>query len=152
MSREFLVKNQKETGELAKILAQEIKKKSLRIKRALIIGLQGDLGSGKTTFIKALAKGLGIKKRLTSPTFILMKKYKIPNHRLRIADYLFHIDCYRIKDYKDILALDFKEIISNPKNIVVIEWAEKVRKTLPKNTIWIKFKVISERERKIKVL
>jgi tRNA threonylcarbamoyladenosine biosynthesis protein TsaE len=94
-----------------------------------------------TTFIKAFAKGLGIKKRLTSPTFVLMKNYRN----------FYHIDCYRIKSYKDILGLDFQEIISNPKNIILIEWAEKVKKILPKDVIWIKFKIISEKEREIKI-
>lgn len=139
--REFFVKNQRETNRLAKILAQEIVKKSLKNKTALIIGLEGELGSGKTTFIKAFAKGLGIKKRLTSPTFVLMKNYRN----------FYHIDCYRIKNYKDVLALDFKEIISNPKNIVTIEWAEKIKKILPKNIIWLKFKTISDKEREIKI-
>lgn len=141
MVRKFFVRNQRETNRLAKILAQEIVKKSLKNKTALIIGLEGELGSGKTTFIKAFAKGLGIKKRLTSPTFVLMKNYRN----------FYHIDCYRIKSYKDILGLDFKEIISNAKNIVLIEWAEKIRKILPKDTIWIKFKIISDKEREIKI-
>lgn len=141
MTRDFFTRNQRETNRLAKILAQEIVKKSLKTKTALIIGLEGELGSGKTTFIKAFAKGLGIKKRLTSPTFVLMKNYRN----------FYHIDCYRIKSYKDILALDFEEIISNPKNIILIEWAEKVKKILPKETIWLKFEIVSNNERKIAV-
>jgi len=132
MRQEFLTKNVNETRKVAKLLAQEIK-------NGVVIGLVGELGAGKTTFIQAFAKGLGIKDKLTSPTFVLMKKYRN----------LYHIDCYRISSYKDILALDFKEIISNPKNIVVIEWAEKIKKILPKNTIWLKFKVVSNNERKI---
>lgn len=132
---EFFIKNEKETRKIAKILAQEI----LKSKKGIIIGLEGELGSGKTTFIKAFAKGLGIKRRLTSPTFVLMKKYKN----------FYHFDCYRIKDYKDILELDFKEIISNPKNIIVIEWAEKIKKILPKHTIWLKFNIVSEKERRV---
>lgn len=139
--REFLTRSSLETGKLAKILAEEIIKKPLKIKGALIIGLEGELGSGKTTFIKSFAKGLGIKKRLTSPTFVLMKKYKN----------FYHIDCYRIKNFKDILDLDFQEIISNSKNIVVIEWAEKIKKVLPQDTIWIKFKVINNKQRKIEI-
>lgn len=138
---QFLTKSQRQTNKLAKILAQEIIRKPLNEKNALVIGLEGELGSGKTTFIKGFAKGLGIRKKLTSPTFVLMKKYKN----------LYHIDCYRIKSYKDILALDFKEIIFNPKNIIVVEWAEKIRKILPRDKIWIKFEIISNKEREIKI-
>lgn len=133
----FLTKNQRETSKLAKILAEEIIKAKPKTKNALIFGLVGELGAGKTTFIQAFAKGLRIKRRLTSPSFVLMKNYKN----------FYHIDCYRIKSPKGILALDFKEIISNPKNIIMIEWAEKIKSILPRNTIWLRFKILSEKER-----
>ncbi len=139
--KQFLTKSQRQTNKLAEILAQEIIRKPLNEKNALVIGLEGELGSGKTTFIKGFAKGLGIRKKLTSPTFVLMREYKN----------LYHIDCYRIKSYKDILALDFKEIISNPQNTVLIEWAEKIKQILPKNRIWIKFKIITDNKRKITI-
>ena len=135
MTQEFFVKKISETRKIARLLAQEV----LKSKKRLIIGLEGELGAGKTTFIQAFAKGLGIGNKITSPTFVLIKKYRN----------FYHIDCYRIKTYKDILSLDFLEIISNPKNIILIEWAEKIRKILPKNKIWIKFKIISNKERKI---
>lgn len=136
---EIITKNERETKKVAKLLAQELIKKPLKTKEALIIGLEGELGSGKTRFVQGFAKGLGIRKRLTSPTFVLMKKYKN----------LYHLDCYRLNKPKDLLDLDFKEIISNPKNIVLIEWAEKIKRILPRDTVWIKFKIISDRERKI---
>lgn len=138
---EFITKNEKETRGVARILAQEIIKKPLKIKHALIIGLQGELGAGKTTFVQAFAKGLGIKNKITSPTFVLIKKY----------GNFYHIDCYRMKSYKDILGLDFEEIALNPKNIILIEWAERIKKIL-KDAIWIKFEIISEGERKISIL
>jgi len=138
----FFTKNEKETSKLAKILAKEVSKIISKRKNALVVGLEGDLGAGKTTFIKAFAKGMGIKRRLTSPTFVLLKKYKN----------LYHIDCYRIKNSQDISALDFEEIISTPRNIVLIEWAEKIKKILPKDKIWIKFKIVSDKKRIIKFL
>ena len=152
----FLTETPKQTSELAKILAKEIIKSKSKIKKVLIFGLVGELGAGKTTFIQAFAKGLGIKGRLTSPSFVILKKYKIPfkptsNFQQPISN-LYHIDCYRIKDAEDILALDFKEIISTPKNIILIEWAEKIRKILPKGTIWIKFKILGENKREIKLI
>ena len=140
--RVFFLKNERETNKFAKILAEEVIRQPLKNKQALVIGLEGELGSGKTTLIKAFAKGLGIKKRLTSPTFVLMKRY----------NNFYHFDCYRVKGPKDILELDFKEIISNPKNIIVIEWAEKIKSILPKDKIWIHFKIISNKEREIRIL
>jgi tRNA threonylcarbamoyladenosine biosynthesis protein TsaE len=159
MMERFLSRGQKETSKLAKILAkvcladsafvaeatsakEAAKRRRKILNQALVFGLVGELGSGKTTFIKGFAKGLGIKKRLTSPTFVLLKKHKN----------FYHIDCYRIKNPKDILDLDFLEIVSNPKNIIIIEWAERVKKILPKDTIWIKFKIISPKQREIKLL
>jgi tRNA threonylcarbamoyladenosine biosynthesis protein TsaE len=133
----FFTKNEKETQKLAQILAKEILNTPKKMKNALVFGLEGNLGAGKTTFIQAFAKETGVKRRLTSPTFVLMKKY----------NNLYHLDCYRIKDSQDVLAMDFKEIIANPKNIVLIEWAEKIRKILPKNKIWIKFKILGRKER-----
>lgn len=139
---QFLTQNKKQTENLAKMLAKEILKYKNTKKNSLVFGLIGNLGAGKTTFIQAFAKGLGIKSRLTSPTFVLMKVY----------GNLYHIDCYRIKDYKDILALDFGDIVSNPKNIILIEWAERIKKILPKDTVWIKFTITGKTSRKIKVL
>jgi tRNA threonylcarbamoyladenosine biosynthesis protein TsaE len=148
----FLTKSPRETGKLAKILAKEvIKSKKVypeRNRGALIFGLVGELGAGKTTFIQGFASGAGVKRRLTSPSFVLMKKYRA----LSAHKDLYHIDCYRIKNPKDILALDFKEIISIPKNIVLIEWAEKIRKILPKGAIWIRFKILGEKKREIKLI
>ena len=138
----MITKNERETKKVARILAQEIVKKPLGTKDAVVIGLQGELGSGKTRFVQGFAKGFGIKSRLTSPTFVLMKKYKN----------LYHIDCYRLNKPKDLLDLDFKEIIDDPQNIVVVEWAEKVRSILPRDVIWIKFEIMNQNKRKIKIL
>ncbi|HNU96865.1 MAG TPA: tRNA (adenosine(37)-N6)-threonylcarbamoyltransferase complex ATPase subunit type 1 TsaE [Candidatus Portnoybacteria bacterium] len=137
----FLVQNKKQTENLAKMLAKEILKYKNNKKQALVFGFVGNLGAGKTTFIQSFTKGLGIRGRLTSPTFVLMKKY----------GNLYHLDCYRIKDHKDVLALDFAEIINEPKNIIAIEWAEKIKKVLPKDTIWIKFKILPNNKRKIEI-
>jgi len=138
---QFLVQNKKQTEDLAKMLASEILKHKNNKKQALVFGFVGNLGAGKTTFIQSFAKGLGIRSRLTSPTFVLMKKY----------NNLYHLDCYRIKDFKDILALDFAEIVNDFKNIIVIEWAEKIKKILPKDTVWIKFKILPQNKRKITI-
>jgi len=136
--KEVIIQSAKEMQKVGKYLANEISKEILDNKKAIVIGLEGDLGSGKTTFVQGIAKGLGIKEKITSPTFVIMKKY----------DFLYHIDCYRIKS-KDLLELDFKEIIKQSGNIVVIEWAERIKKVLPKDVIWMKFEYLDKDKRKI---
>ncbi len=145
----MITKNEQETKKAARLLAREIIKKPLKTKGAIIIGLEGELGSGKTRFVQGFAGGLGIHQRLTSPTFVLLKRYAISYKQYAS---LYHIDCYRFNKPKELLSLDFKEIISNPQNIVIIEWAEKMRAILPKDVIWVKFKVVGEKERRIKIL
>ncbi len=145
-----LTKSEAQTKKVAKLLAKEVILKPLKIKNALVFGLRGELGSGKTKFTQAFAKGLGIKRRLTSPTFVLIKRYKISTFKSSLKfHHLYHLDCYRLNKPKELLELDFKEIINDSKNILLIEWAEKVKKILPKNTIWIKFKIVNLKERKI---
>ncbi len=137
---EIIINNAQEMQKMGNDLAEKILKKNKN--KALIIGLEGELGSGKTTFIQGLAKGLGIEELITSPTFVIMKKYDFSKGKL------YHIDCYRI-DLKDLIELDFKEIINNPENIVVIEWAEKIKDILPNNTIWMKFEYLNKDKRKV---
>lgn len=139
-------KSPSETKKLAEALAKGILEQETKSKKAIVIGLTGQLGSGKTTFLQGFAKGLGVKEKILSPTFILMKKFQIPKSKT-----FYHIDCYRLEKPEEILALGFKEIISNPGNIVAIEWTERIRKILPKNTFWLKFEFINKNKRKIKL-
>jgi len=140
--------------------AEKFARKILREKpkkSALVIGLIGELGSGKTTFLQGFAKGLAIREKVLSPTFIIYRKIQIPKSKCQIKSktqnqnfyFFYHFDCYRIENPKELLSLGFAEIISNPKNIVAIEWADKIKKILPTNTIWIKFEFIDEKTRKI---
>lgn len=101
-----------------------------------ILALDGNLGAGKTTFVKGIAKGLGIKKNICSPTFVIMNQYSLKNKAIK---YLYHLDAYRLKSKKDLENIAFFDIINNPENIVVIEWANKIKKYLPKKIINIKF-------------
>lgn len=102
----------------------------------MVFALKGDLGSGKTTFVQGFLRGLGIKSKITSPTFLIFKRFKVNNLRFKNA---YHIDCYRIKKSKELLDLGLKEILNLSQNIVLIEWSEKIRRALPSNAIWIKF-------------
>jgi tRNA threonylcarbamoyladenosine biosynthesis protein TsaE len=135
-----------ETSKGAEI-AKNILKRS-PTKKVIVLGLIGDLGGGKTTFLQGFAKGLGIKEKILSPTFIIMRRFRICANSRKFADF-YHIDCYRIQRPKEILELGFKEIISNSKNLVAIEWAGRIRKILPKNVLILKFEFINRNTRKI---
>ena len=113
-----------------------------------IFALYGDLGSGKTTFVQGLAKGLGIKRPIISPTFVIIRTYKIAYKNLK---FFYHIDLYRTESERDIEGLGIEEIVNDPQNIVAIEWAEKMGRFLPRKRIDIRFAYLSESKRRITV-
>jgi len=134
---EFITNSAKETKKLAAKLIKDFI--GAKRKNALVFGLSGELGAGKTTFIQGLAKALGVKERILSPTFVIMKHF----------NNFYHIDCYRIDKPAELKELGLEEVLKNPKNLVMIEWAEKVRKILPKEIIWLEFEHLGEDRRKI---
>jgi len=153
MRVKYLTTAPRQTKRLGEILAKEVLKTKLK-KGALIIGLKGDLGGGKTTFLQGFAKGLGIKEKILSPTFVILKKFSISKERraggVQFSNF-YHIDCYRVEKPKEILDLGFKEIISNPENIVTIEWADRIDKILPEKTIIVNFEFVDQKTRKITI-
>ena len=92
-----------------------------------VIELLGDVGAGKTTFTRGLAEGLGIRENITSPSFTISKSYAIPGGKT-----LVHYDFYRLPD-PGLMAEDLEESITNPNNIVIVEWADSVSDLLPNN-------------------
>ena len=103
--------------------------------RGGLLALKGNLGSGKTTFIKGLARGLGIKEKITSPTFVLFKIY---NTKKPGVKKLIHADCYRISA-SELKHTGIMDWLDDPGALIAIEWSEKL-KHLPKNTLVIQFK------------
>jgi len=115
---------------------------------ALVVGLYGDLGSGKTTFTQAIAKIFNIKEDVTSPTFVIEKIYTINDKKFKK---LIHIDAYRLDSAKELSALDWERTLGDSKNIIFIEWPKRVIEVLPKNHAKIFFKFLSENEREIEI-
>ncbi|MCL5784634.1 MAG: tRNA (adenosine(37)-N6)-threonylcarbamoyltransferase complex ATPase subunit type 1 TsaE [Patescibacteria group bacterium] len=113
-----------------------------------IFALFGPLGAGKTTFVQGFGQELGIKERLISPTFTLIREHSLPHHP---QGKLYHIDLYRLEQVNKIEELGLTEIFNNPHNIVLIEWAEKIDKLLPAHAVRIKFKTLSESQREIEI-
>ncbi len=142
----YITKNSLQTKKIGEKLAKKILKEGPKKKSAQVLALSGELGGGKTTFLQGFAKGLNIKKRILSPTFVIMKSFKLDSSNF---DNFYHLDCYRIKRAKELFALGFDKILSNSKNIVAIEWAERIQKLLPKDARLITFKLYNKKERKI---
>jgi len=107
---------------------------STKIKAGGVLCLEGDLGAGKTTFTQGLLKGLGCEGPFTSPTFVLMKKYK---------ENIYHLDAYRI-DETSLDDLGWEELITDLKNIIIVEWSERIKNKIPKNANWIKFEWVDQ--------
>ncbi|MDD5617743.1 MAG: tRNA (adenosine(37)-N6)-threonylcarbamoyltransferase complex ATPase subunit type 1 TsaE [Candidatus Omnitrophica bacterium] len=135
-----------DTINLAKKIARSLSKGS-------VVGLFGDLGSGKTTFVKGLAKGLGLTARINSPSFVILKVYslKIKISKNKTAASLYHFDLYRLKSLKELEDTGFEDFV-NDNGISIIEWADKAGKLLPKDYLKIKIRVKNENSRIIDII
>lgn len=132
----YTTNSAKETQILAQKLAKEFS--------ARIFLLTGELGTGKTTFIQGFAKALGIRNKIISPTFVLVRQYPIPNTQKT----LYHIDLYRLENNTEFQQLGLCEILANPNNIVLIEWAEKLN-ILSKGAVKISIEKGVDNQRRI---
>ena len=105
------------------------KKLSAKLNGGDILLLSGELGAGKTSLVKGIAKGLGIKHEITSPTFTLMNIYEVKSLKSKVKS-LVHIDTYRLKDEKELLEIGVEDYLGKPNTICVIEWPEKISNLL----------------------
>ena len=135
----MIVSNEKETRDIANKISGSIKGTNL------VLCLNGDLGSGKTTFTRYLIRSLQnnrLANEIPSPTFTL----------LQIYDYqlgqIYHYDFYRLDKIEELFELNFSESLSD--NICIIEWSNKFKKALPANRVEIDFEIISNNSRKLK--
>ena len=115
--------------------------------KPLIIALSGNLGAGKTVFVQGFAQGLKITEKIISPTFVLIREHKVPNTR----QILYHIDLYRLEENAEVKELGIEDLLKNSENIVIIEWADKIKNLLPRNTIYINIEKLEGDLRKITI-
>ncbi len=102
---------------------------------ATVVALSGELGAGKTTLTQAIARELGIVERLVSPTFVIMKLYPIVGHAWK---QLVHIDAYRLNTTEELRKLGWTTLLSDPDNLILIEWPEKVPEAVPERATQVK--------------
>lgn len=131
--------NLEETKNIAQALADGFK-------GGEVVGLIGDLGAGKTTFVQFLALALGVKEKVNSPTFVLMKVYNTSNDKIKK---LIHVDAYRLNHSDELKNIGLTEYFNKPDCLVVIEWADKVKDLLPKSALLLNFKEGTEDSQRI---
>lgn len=125
---------------------------------ATVVGLYGDLGAGKTTFVQAVAKALGITETVNSPTFLIVKSYKLPFSPSTSLEgeagrgcfkTVVHVDAYRLKSSEELRKLHFSELLADPRNLILVEWADRVADILPKDHTQLHFEFVDDQTRKI---
>lgn len=112
--------------------------------QATVVALSGELGAGKTTFVKAAAKALGVSELVVSPTFVLMKRYDLTNQKFA---HLIHIDAYRMKGVAELSGLNWNALIKDPENLILIEWPERVVGAIPSDAHQISLKTKDQNTR-----
>ena len=120
-------------------IAEEVLSLCVGKDSAQIIGLSGDLGAGKTAFVKELAKLLNVSHEITSPTFVIMKSYPIPKSSPITQQFktLSHIDAYRIESDDEMRVLGFAELVKDQTQLVCIEWPEKIQNLIPSHVLTV---------------
>lgn len=129
-----------ETIELARKFAK-------KLRGGEILALTGELGGGKTTFVKGLAEELKVADTITSPTFVMLKSYPAKIGKKNIE--FVHVDAYRVETIEDIKSVGIEDYLNRDDVVLAIEWAEKIRKILPPKTINIEFQAIDKNSREI---
>jgi tRNA threonylcarbamoyladenosine biosynthesis protein TsaE len=143
----IISKSADQTKDIAKRIARFLQNRGVVFK-ATIVGLRGELGGGKTTFIQGFISALGVKEKILSPTFVIMKNFELKNKCFRKV---YHFDVYRINNEKEMDSLGFKDIVKDRFNLVLIEWSNLIEKIMPKDSILINFEFGDENTRIITI-
>ena len=145
--KKVVTKSLEETQAFAKVWLESLPAPEGDTDEATIVGLYGNLGSGKTTFTQAVARELGIKETVTSPTFVIEKFYEINITKHSHFKRLIHIDAYRLENGRELEILNFEELVGNAHNLIIIEWPENVKEILPENHLKIYCEFVDETTR-----
>lgn len=137
-----------ETRELARTLITDLRALP-RQSRAVVFGLSGELGSGKTAFVREFVAEAGGPAHVTSPTFVLIQQ--LPLSGQLPFERVVHIDAYRLQKAEELSMLSFEQMVTDPANIVFIEWPQQVQKILPADTHIIEFQLHEDGTRTISV-
>jgi tRNA threonylcarbamoyladenosine biosynthesis protein TsaE len=109
-----------------------------------VICLEGTLGAGKTCLTQGIGRGLGLNSAITSPTFIIVNEYPLPDRSYK----LYHIDLYRLETETEALATGLEDLFFGD-GICVVEWAERVRDSLPRDRLWVTLRHVDESKREL---
>lgn len=120
---------------------------SKRAAGATLVTLSGELGAGKTAFVKVVARVLGIREVVNSPTFVLEKIYLLDESKP--FERLVHIDAYRLESGENMKALGFEALMQDAGNVIMLEWPERVQDSLPEPTVRISIKTHPDDSRTI---
>lgn len=143
MKKKITVKSLKEMELFARTVAQSLR-------GGEVLALTGELGAGKTAFTKALAKALGVKGIVQSPTFLVMKCYPLkPGAAGRMLRTICHVDAYRVKDERELSVIGLQENMADPQTVTVIEWADLVKGLIPARATWMEFSHGSSAEERV---
>ncbi len=136
--QEFISHNLADTEKIAERLLKVVADKN-------ILALSGNLGAGKTTFVKFLAKHLGVADNITSPTFVLLKVYEVTDSFWKK---FVHVDCYRLDGDEDLVDIGLQDYVADSNNLILIEWADKINNLPQDKVLNIKIEILGETSRK----
>lgn len=137
---EFIANNEEETMRIGEEFSQKLKPHD-------VVFLIGDLGAGKTTFTKGVAKGLGVTSRVISPTFVIVRTHSTTSN----IKTFYHLDLYRLASEKDVLGIDIKDILADETGVIFIEWPEKAKPFVDSNYYTVKIETRDDLSRAITI-
>lgn len=144
MIREIESVSEKQTEEIAADFAK-------KTPPGTVVALYGELGAGKTVFARGFARGVGVTETVSSPTFTIMQEYKLnKDAKAKGISWFYHLDLYRIESPESALVFGVDEYLSNDNAVLLVEWAERIEKLLPKNTVRVEISHSGENTRKIR--